>query len=79
MVTRVWTFNGYLAVTALLLFVFGVGGLHQTWRSVHMPWEVLAAAFAIVSASRVYVHFRRNAQAYALSEIPLVVGLFFCT
>ena len=79
MVTRVWVFIACLGLMAVLLLVFGVSRLEQTWRSVHLPWLALAAMFAVVSASRVYVHFRRNAQAYALSEIPLVVGLFFCT
>ena len=78
MVARVWTYNGYLAVTGMALFVFSTSRLPQTYRSFHLPWEILAVAFVAVSASRVYIHFRRNAQAYSLSEIPLFVGLFFC-
>ena len=79
MVTRVWAFNASLAAGAVMLLIFGAGRIEQTWRVVHLPWPALATMFAIVSATRVYVHFRRNAQAYALSEIPLVIGLFFCT
>ncbi|MGH7686123.1 MAG: putative bifunctional diguanylate cyclase/phosphodiesterase [Candidatus Dormibacteria bacterium] len=79
MIARVWAYNALLTLGAVLLFVFGVSRQAATWHSFHLPWAVLAAAFVAVSASRVYIHFRRNAQAYALSEIPLVVGLFFCT
>ena len=79
MVVRVWTYNAYLGLAAVLLFVFGTSRLPQAYRGVHLPWLILAAAFVIVSASRVYIHFRRNAQAYSLSEIPLFVGIFFCT
>src|SRR4029077_20798256 len=37
------------------------------------------AVFAVESAFRVHIHFRRNAQSYSLSEIPLIAGLFFVT
>lgn len=78
-VARVWVFNACLVVLAVLLYVSGVARLPQRWDGVHLPWPVIGAAFAAVSAVRVYIHFRRNAQAYTLSEIPLVVGLFLCT
>lgn len=79
MVARVWAFNASLAGVAALLYLLGVSRLPQTWDSVHVPLVLLTAAFAMVSALRVYIHFRRNAQAYTLSEIPLVIGLFFST
>lgn len=79
MVTRVWAFNASLAVVAALLYVLGVAHLPQPSQTVHLLWPLLTAGFALVSTLRVYIHFRRNAQAYTLSEIPLVVGLFFST
>lgn len=79
MVVRVWAFNTSLGLVAAILYLRGVAHLPQTWNAVHVPWPLLTAGFALVSTLRVYIHFRRNAQAYTLSEIPLVIGLFFST
>ncbi len=58
------------------------------WRAAHMgltgtglvpgvPWPVLAVLFALAEVSVLHVQVRREAQAISLSEIPLVLGLFF--
>src|SRR5437660_2613486 len=73
----VWVYSGGLAVAGVLVYVFLVQGLPQTWIAFHLPLPALAALFCIAESWRVYIHFRRNAQSFALSEIPLVVGLFF--
>src|SRR5579859_3639681 len=76
---RVWAFNGALALLALVVYLAGVGRLPQGVPGFHLMWPILAAVFALVSVARVYIHFQRSSQAYSLSEIPLVIGLFFCT
>jgi diguanylate cyclase (GGDEF)-like protein len=75
----IWLFNIVLSVAAAVLFFTGVARLPQTWGAVHVPFIVLVAAFTGTESWRVYIHFRNNAQSYSLSEIPLVVGLFFVT
>ncbi len=74
---NVWGFNALLALVAVLVFLFAVRLLPQRWGAVHVPLLLLAAVFCIESAFRVHIHFRRNAQSYSLSEIPLIIGLFF--
>ena len=76
---RVWAFNGLLALLALLLYLEGVARLPAGGEADHLFWPILAAIFALVSIARVYIHFQRSSQAYSLSEIPLVIGLFFST
>ncbi len=58
------------------------------WRPAHVElagtglapdlrWPVLAVLFALAEVSVLHVQVRREAQAISLSEIPLVLGLFF--
>ena len=42
-----------------------------------VPWWVLAAAFALTESAVLHVQTRREAQTVSISELPLVVGLFF--
>jgi diguanylate cyclase (GGDEF)-like protein len=42
-----------------------------------IPWWVLAAAFALTESAVLHVQTRREAQTVSISELPLVVGLFF--
>lgn len=74
---RVWAFIALLAAVAFVLFAAGVSRLPQGGQALHVFWPLLAAAFAVVSAARVYIHFQRSSQAYSLSELPLVGALFF--
>ena len=78
-VTDVWVYSGALAVLAVVLFALFVRRQPQTWAGFHIPLPALAALFCAAESWRVYIHFRRNAQSFALSEIPLVVGLFFAS
>jgi diguanylate cyclase (GGDEF)-like protein len=78
-IADVWLYSGGLAVAGALVYVFLIRGLPQNWGALHLPLPALAALFCAAESWRVYIHFRRNAQSFALSEIPLVVGLFFAT
>ena len=57
-----------VSATATLLFLQGVTRLPQTTGSLHLVFPVLAALFCVTESWRVYIHFRRNAQSYSLSE-----------
>src|SRR5439155_17446612 len=41
------------------------------------PWLALAGMYALSEVFVVHLQFRRNAFSFSLSEIPLVLGLFF--
>ncbi|HEX9711680.1 MAG TPA: EAL domain-containing protein [Actinomycetota bacterium] len=42
-----------------------------------IPWAMLAVAFWLAESVVVHLEFRRDAHTFSLSEIPLVLGLFF--
>jgi diguanylate cyclase (GGDEF)-like protein len=46
---------------------------------VPMPWWVFALIFLLVEAKVVHLHFRSEAHSLSLSELGLVLGLFFLT
>jgi diguanylate cyclase (GGDEF)-like protein len=77
--SKVWIFDAVLVCVALLLWFFVVRRLPQTWVKLHMPLLLLAAFFCISESWRVYFHFGRSAHSFSLSEITLVLALFFST
>ena len=77
-VPAVWALNAALAAVALALY-HHVGGLPAPVAAVAIPWWALALAFAITEISVVHVHFRRSSHTLALGELPLIVGLLFCS
>ena len=56
-----------------------VGSLKLATPVVELPWVLLASLFCAAEAWRVYVHLRRNAISFSLSELPLVLGLYFAS
>ena len=44
-----------------------------------LSWPVVAAASAAAELFVLHIQVRREAQAVSLSEIPMMLGLFFCT
>ena len=60
-------------------------GLHTTWGNAlgsapaphELPWWLLAGLFYVAEVLIVQVQIGREAQSFSLSEIPLVIGLFF--
>ncbi|HVF74882.1 MAG TPA: EAL domain-containing protein [Acidimicrobiales bacterium] len=76
--TRVWMLNAALVAAALL--VFGFSTRHQdvllTGEFKVAPW-VVAVLFLVAEMSVVHIVFRRESYSFSLSEIPLVLGLFF--
>ena len=78
-VRRVWFLNALLAAIALALYFGVVTRLRMAPPRVQMPWLLFGAMFCIAEGWRVYVHFRRNAHSFSLSELPLVLGLYFAS
>ena len=75
-VGRVTLFTAVLAVIAVLAVV-AVAPLPAHSSPYALPWWFLAALFCIAEICVVHIQFRREAQSFSLSEVPLVIGLFF--
>ena len=76
-VHRVWLLTFATTLGALVLYFTTARHLGGVRTEIHIPWWSLAAGFAIVEMFPVHLHFRKNAYSFTLSEIPLVLGLFF--
>jgi FtsH-binding integral membrane protein len=74
---RVWGLIGVLAVAAIELTSTVLSGQNQYIGNIHIPWIVLAFAFAFCHATSVHFEVRRQAQGVQLSQFPLVLGFFF--
>ncbi len=72
-----WLLAAAMAATAFGVYHVGVPNLVLSPTGVHLPWFVLAAGFALADRNVVHLHFRGEAHAFSLSEIVVVVGLFF--
>jgi diguanylate cyclase (GGDEF)-like protein len=70
-------------MTALLGLAVGIGHplLHAGPFSVSfpLPWWALALAFAATEANVLHLQVQRQARSVSLSELPVVLGLFFAT
>ena len=76
---RVWLFIGVLATLAVALYVGVVRHLPPPEGPLTLPLVVMAVAFYVIEIKVVHLHFRRGAHSFSLSEVPLVIGLFFAT
>ena len=84
---KVAAFTAAVIAAALAIHVLQVRGLQLPEQLRRVPprevykllshWGLLIAAFAAVEVAVVHVHVRKSAQTFSLSEIPLVLGLFF--
>ncbi len=67
------------------LVVLAFGALALLWHTTgtvatfHMPWWLLAALFYLAETCLVHLYFRRGAHSFSMSEVPLILGLFFST
>jgi diguanylate cyclase (GGDEF)-like protein len=74
---RVW--GPTLAMIAAGLALLGAHVAHLPTLPVPfaLPWWVLALLFYLAEVNVIHLQFRREAHTFSLSEIPLVLGLFF--
>jgi diguanylate cyclase (GGDEF)-like protein len=73
----VWVLSGSLVAAAASLYVFGIRGLSAIDAPIHLDWLVLAGMYGLAEVLVVHLQFRRDTHSFSLSEIPLVLGLFF--
>ena len=74
----VWALNALVLGVAGALYFGPVQGLPAP-TSLHLPWWLLALAFAAAERCVVHMHFRRGAHSFSLGDIPMVFGLLFCS
>jgi diguanylate cyclase (GGDEF)-like protein len=74
---RVWLFVGVLAALAVWLYLGVVRELPAPRGPFILPFWLVAAGFYLIEIKVVHLHFRRGAHSFSLSEVPLVIGLFF--
>src|SRR6266498_5239169 len=74
---RVWVLNASLILVATVLFAGPLRAARAYDGAVRIPWVALAGIFYLTERFVIHVHFRRDAETFSLSEIPLVVALFF--
>src|SRR5919106_578471 len=75
--TRVWILTAAIAVAAVLLYAAGVRRLPTLADANWLPLPILAGLFYLAELAVVHFRFRRDAHSFSLSEVPLVLGLFF--
>lgn len=76
---RVWTLNVAITAAALVVYVALLQDLRPAHLPFHIPWPVLAGMFWLAEIFVVHIHLRREAHSFSLSELPLILGLFFAT
>jgi len=75
---RVWLFSAVLTLVGGGLLAVVIALLPQPVSdAVRIPWWALAILFYLAEAIVVHLQFRGEAHTFSLSEIPLVLGLFF--
>jgi diguanylate cyclase (GGDEF)-like protein len=74
---KVWWLCGVIALAASG-FVVWVGGVPELpGAPFHISWWLLIPLFYAAERTVVHFSFNRHAHSFSLSEIPLVLGLFF--
>jgi diguanylate cyclase (GGDEF)-like protein len=76
-IARVWWLSGAIALVAAGFIPWIVGLEPLSSAPFHIPWWVLVPLFYIAERTVVHFSFNRHAHSFSLSEIPLVLGLFF--
>jgi diguanylate cyclase (GGDEF)-like protein len=73
---RVWALVSGLALVALSI-IFSFRDANPVVSDVELRWWMLAPAFILVEILVVHLDVQREAQTISLSEVPIVIGLFF--
>ncbi len=76
--TKVWWLTALIAAIAIAIWV-SVIDLPVLRNSPLLPWWVLAIGFYVAELAVVHLRFRHDAHSFSMSEIPLVLGLFFAS
>ena len=73
----VWVLSACMAAAGVVAYVAGVLPLHGLAAPVEIPWWLLAIGLFVSECFVVHIVVRDEAQSLSLSELPVVLGLFF--
>ena len=76
---RVLLLAATLVVLATLISIAVFRHPPEPPLGIHVPWYVLTLLFAATEAWVFHIQFGREAKSISISEIPLVIGLFYAT
>jgi diguanylate cyclase (GGDEF)-like protein len=74
---RIWAFAAFLAVAAFLLATGPLEGRTLANRPFEIPWWILTVLFFVSEVAVVHIQLKRQVFSASLSELPLVLGLYF--
>ena len=74
---RVWLLNAFTVTAATVLYFTVLRQVPELSSPIDIPWWSLAIFFAGAEIFVVHLQIRRDAHSFSLSEMPLVIGLFF--
>jgi signal transduction histidine kinase len=72
----VWALTSVVALAALAIWL-SVIDQAALLKSPELPWWGLAIGFYVAELAVVHLRFGKDAHSFSMSEIPLVLGLFF--
>jgi len=75
---RIWLLVGGMTAGAVALYLTALAD-EQKITSPSLPWWALAVAFLLSESFPAHLHFRSETHTLSLSELAMVVGLFFMT
>ena len=76
---RIWILTAVIAAAAGALYLGVIRDLAPAGIRPAIPWWALVPMFYVAEISVVHLRFRRDAHSFSMSEIPLVLGLFFAS
>jgi signal transduction histidine kinase len=68
-----------IAASATAIYWFLVRGMDGLDAPIHIPWLLLVILFYLSEIYVVHLQLRRDAHSFSLSEVPLILALFFAT
>lgn len=74
-----WALVVVVGASGVALYLSAVASLPQLEAPVHIAWFALVPAFFLTEILVVHLQLRRDAHSFSLSEVPIVLGLFFAS
>src|SRR2546421_1731684 len=75
----VWVLNALIIALGVTLHASLGHRLGVLDPRFQIPWYVLAVGFGLAEMHVVHLRFRSEAHSFSLNEVPLILGLFFCS
>lgn len=74
---KVWLYVAALWFVGAVATFGPIRWFPEPGTSFRVPWLVMVVAFFVAESAVIHLQFRRDAHSFSMSEVPLIVGLFF--